>query len=121
MLQEDVLTTVLIFIIGFIILWFVLIGLNSLFTTLLLKINEKSANNLYGQHVLRIEEDQLVETIDDEILILKKNEIRKIAYLKNSIRIVPVHGRIVVRFDKVLFDDPNDFEQLCLALKKFES
>lgn len=119
-LLEDALVTVGIFLIGLILLWLVLLLLNYIFTVILLKMNENHTSNLYGQHVVRIEEDQIVENVDDEILILKKDEIKKILYQKKVICIFLKQKGFVIRYEQNLFDDLNDFEQLVMELKKFE-
>lgn len=76
-LFEDVLITIMIYLIGLLLLWVVLIILNCVYTFLLIKINERRSHNLYGRHVIRVENDQLVETVEDKILIIKKEEIKK--------------------------------------------
>ena len=101
-------------------LWITLLLFNYLFTFIIFKINEKRNHNLYGQHVIRIEEDQIVETVADEILIIKKDEIQKIIYRNKIICILLKRKGFVVRYDRGLFEQGHDFDQMVLELKKFE-
>lgn len=117
---EDALVTVIIYMIGLLMLWITLLLFNYIFTFILLKMNEKRNHNLYGQHVIRIEEDQIVETVADEILIIKKDEIQKIIYRKKIICILLKRKGFVVRYERGLFEQGHDFDQMVLELKKFE-
>lgn len=113
--------TLLIFILYLIymgILLLILFILNKVLTNIIVKLNEKNLNIKYGIYKIKVEKDKIVEELEDFKCEIKFNDIRKVKYHKNMIKIYLYSKPIALILKKDLFDDINKFEKIEKVLKE---